>query len=778
MKLPPFPFVVLDTETTGFVPRVHRVFEFASVRAKEGEITDRYEQLFSVPDIPPHVEVLTHTKTEDVRGKPPIKEHADEILKHIGKDTLIVGQNVLFDLGMLRGEGIDLTDRPWVDTSMLASLVFPELASYSLGYLSEVLDLTHEPIHRAMGDVLATLELLAACWERFTTLPAEHREVARSIVDRGPEGYRIFFHALPKSTRTQPPKWLRPVKASAQCQTKKQEFSLPLPEKGAVHIVEESLDPCTLRQIIDATVEDKSIRHWIAVKNLDATIERMCTEYQVERAAVHERADARILYPPHMLLDPETVRTFAEQKTYTADETTLALKISWYEPRTRGDFPLHGSGEESVWFAKLAATDTSPVYRKQFENLPTAVILDHRQLLRFIADEDHIGKQALAGAASHVIIDDASMLEDTATKAYGWFVAMDDLRAAAEGFRNLTKFVDVFELWIEKTRQFQPLHMLTVADLKSPDAHGIRKQLATLFEDKTLSDQTMRQLTNLEHILDSDALPERVVWLEQRQSGSHTLHSAPERVGKLLEQHLYSLFPTTLLVPGGCAEILPELLPPSQECRCLGSIFAAYKFPLTFTTDGKKLDDILEEPPPGKTILLIPSKGTIENMFVKYDVALEKKGVAMISQGLSGGQGRMQAEFVAAEAPAIWLLTPWFYEGIELPPGTVDHLILATLPFDHPSYPVLARRKGHYKDGFSDYCVPRVLHRLFRLLRTYARHRTEQGDAAILDDRLFSKDYGERVREYLSQFAGEPVTTKEARPRVGGKVSKDQMPLF
>ncbi|MEK7591011.1 MAG: 3'-5' exonuclease, partial [Patescibacteria group bacterium] len=109
MQYPPLPFVVLDTETTGFVPRVHKVIEFASMRIEGGEIVDTYEQLFHADEVPPVVEALTRIRTLHIQDKPQFADKQQEILSHIGEGTLIVGQNVLFDLGMLKGEGLDLT---------------------------------------------------------------------------------------------------------------------------------------------------------------------------------------------------------------------------------------------------------------------------------------------------------------------------------------------------------------------------------------------------------------------------------------------------------------------------------------------------------------------------------------------------------------------------------------------------------------------------------------------------------------------------------------------
>ena len=80
MKLPPISFTILDTETTGFVPRVHRVIEFASIRVEEGTIVDEYEQLFAIgEELPPIIRALTHIHDSNLKGQPAIDEKRKEI---------------------------------------------------------------------------------------------------------------------------------------------------------------------------------------------------------------------------------------------------------------------------------------------------------------------------------------------------------------------------------------------------------------------------------------------------------------------------------------------------------------------------------------------------------------------------------------------------------------------------------------------------------------------------------------------------------------------------
>jgi Rad3-related DNA helicase len=112
----------------------------------------------------------------------------------------------------------------------------------------------------------------------------------------------------------------------------------------------------------------------------------------------------------------------------------------------------------------------------------------------------------------------------------------------------------------------------------------------------------------------------------------------------------------------------------------------------------------------------------------------------------------MRAEFASAKSPAFLVMTPWMFEGIELPPESVDRLVLQVMPFDHPSHAVIGRRAARFRDPFSDYSLPRLKHRLFRLMRTFRKHAKHDAIVDVLDDRLRTKAYGKEVAGYLQML--------------------------
>ncbi len=758
MKLPPFSFTVLDTETTGFVPKVHHVIEFASMKCEGGEVVDTFEQLLSVKEeIPPHIQILTRIFPEDIKDKPQFEEKLEEIREHIGEDTLLVGQNLGFDIGMIRGEGIDLSARPWIDTSMLASLVFPEFRSYSLAYMSTTLTLNHSPAHRALGDVRATLELLATIWEKLCELSPDELAFARDMLGRTGSGYAKLFDAVEAGKGAT---WIT-KKKHADTSAEKKTLVIAKPAAGTVQLYEEGLHPDGLQEIINGALQAEGTT-WIAVKNLEAQLKRICIG-----------DDVTVIHPAHLLLNPAAEAALLAQPTMTSDEALLAMKLRWFAPRTRNDFALHGL-EKDIWNGKLACTEQADAYTSQFKKTSKVFLLDHRQLLAFLADPAHAAHGALTKDA-HIIIDDASMLEDTATKAYGHECSIDDLRAASNGDDGLTSLTDLLSLWVEKIRHGEDIHFITKNDLDTPETKGLRAQVGDMLAGSDLPEKTRQILLELAALLEPSLLSENIVWAESRINGSLYLNAAPEYVDRFLDRYLYDIYATTLIVPCGCTETVVEVVPPKRTI--LSTIDdRRQSCPVTVTfPDDLSTGTFLKDPLPGKTILLAGSKRVIEQLYIQHTQELEKKNVTLICQGLSGGQNRMESEFLASEGTTIMILTPWMYEGSELPEGSVDRLILEALPFDHPNHPVFGKRKDHHRNSFEGYALPRVECRGFRLLRTFCRQRKAGGEMMVLDKRLKEKAYGKRVIRYLEQFGGEDdVPAKE----VTTKKETDQLKLF
>ena len=458
-----------------------------------------------------------------------------------------------------------------------------------------------------------------------------------------------------------------------------------------------------------------------------------------------------VIYAPQFLLEPESKNTFLNQDAFTPYELTLALKLLLFEPQIQSELPIH-SEERDVWKGKLACTKDSEIYKQQFKEEKNQMLIDHRQLLELLirgeGPQSNVPRGPVGPLRGDIIINDASMLEDTATKAFRWSCSIDPLRAAAEGNADLTSFLDAYQIWVEKIRNFQDIRYLVAADLQTSTAKGLKIRLEEILSGD-LTDQARERLDDLVQILNPDNLEGRIVWISQFRDGGQMLQSVPMNIAEVLKEMLYDKHPTTLVLPVGEKESFAAILPDSSDVKM--EICDIKKTSLRYTEPEITFDRLLPCID-GKVIALVTSKRMIEQFFVKYTEKLEEQGITLIAQGLGGGLGRMQAEFLAADGQVVWLLTPWMYEGVDLPEGTVDHLWIHSLPFDHPSHAVLSIRSERYRDAFNEYFVPRLLHRLFRLLRKYGGHRKDDGDILVFDQRLKTKGYGKRVIDYLGEL--------------------------
>lgn len=767
MRLPSLSFLVLDTETTGFVPAVHRVIEYAAVAVKDGKVVRELSELLSHGgDIPPPVQVLTQIKPEDLAGKPTFKDMLPQMSEMLGNNVLVVGQNVQFDIGMLKGEGWDISASPSIDTSMLASLVFPELKSYSLGYLSDALSLNHEPRHRALGDVHATTELLSKCWERLLEIPDDLFARIHELSKRTSGGYRLLFEALASERKpvTKRPAWMtappRSARAVANGDGQGAVSDMQSPQPPDVQMLEETMSPEFLGDIMQSAATGEA-RTWVGVKNLEASLRRVSLPDNVT-----------VLYPPEYLLRTDAKDILLAQKELTADEFTLAAKLLMYTPVVRSEAPIHG-GEYDVWNGKLACTSESPEYLERMKSAGKTALIDHQQLLRIIDAET-----PLIPKDTHVILDDASMLEDTATYAYGWSCCTDSLRAAAQGHALLTKCADLIELWMEKTRSATDVRYVTQNDLTTPEAKGLLARVTHLLTEQGVPAPAAVMLGDLQKMLDPKNLTGRIVWIELYQDKTLHLKSVPEDIAAMLKERLYSRCPTSLVIPPGMADLLQTIFPRGTTKNVVPATVSSadaleVRFPENIT-----IQNILHDPL-GKTVVLLGSKRIIEDLYVKHYSSLDAKGIALFCQGYSGGQGRMQAEFAAAKEPAFLLTTPWTYETFELQPGTVDRIFIQSLPFDFPHHPVYSRRAAKHADPFKEYSLARTKCRIFRVLRTFCRHRKAGAMAAILDERLRSKAYGKDIMKYLGRFGmGEEVEVVEEKAVRSKKKGDDQMSLL
>ena len=164
-------FCVVDLETTGSSSAVGGITEIGAVKYRGGEEVSRFSTLINPGQpIPANIVMLTGISSSMVADAPRIEDVLDMFLDFV-QGTVIVAHNARFDVGFLNAalerHGYDPLSNAVVDTVTLARrLVRSEVPNCKLSTLAAHFNFPHQPVHRAMDDVLATGDLLHYLIER------------------------------------------------------------------------------------------------------------------------------------------------------------------------------------------------------------------------------------------------------------------------------------------------------------------------------------------------------------------------------------------------------------------------------------------------------------------------------------------------------------------------------------------------------------------------------------------------------------------------------------
>jgi DNA polymerase-3 subunit epsilon/ATP-dependent DNA helicase DinG len=262
---------------------------------------------------------------------------------------------------------------------------------------------------------------------------------------------------------------------------------------------------------------------------------------------------------------------------------------------------------------------------------------------------------------------------------------------------------------------------------------------------------------------------DRIYWVEVKPDGRMpSLHEAPLHIGPLMERYLWYekasviLTSATLTAAGEFDYLRDRLQAVDAYELALGSPFDYENATLLY------LANDIHEPNQrhqyqrginqslihlcrttgGRALVLFTSYAQLRATSQAISPQLAEEGILVYEQGEGASSHTLLESFRSADK-AVLLGTRAFWEGVDVPGEALSVLVIAKLPFDVPSDPIVASRAETFEDPFLQFSLPEAILRFRQGFGRLIRTQSDRGVVAILDRRVLSKRYGKIFIESL-----------------------------
>ena len=154
----------------------------------------------------------------------------------------------------------------------------------------------------------------------------------------------------------------------------------------------------------------------------------------------------------------------------------------------------------------------------------------------------------------------------------------------------------------------------------------------------------------------------------------------------------------------------------------------------------------------GRAFVLFTSYRTMTLVAEQVQKLCARNGWECFVQGAGSSRQAMLEGFRQAEN-GVLLGTDSFWTGVDVPGEALSNVIIARLPFEVPSHPVVQARlediKARGGNSFMDYSLPEAVLKFRQGVGRLIRSGQDRGKVLILDSRVVSKKYGATFLECL-----------------------------
>lgn len=263
--------------------------------------------------------------------------------------------------------------------------------------------------------------------------------------------------------------------------------------------------------------------------------------------------------------------------------------------------------------------------------------------------------------------------------------------------------------------------------------------------------------------------PGRIYWVELHATrGWIAVNAAPLEIGQLMQKYFWHektsviLTSATLTAAGEFDYMRNRLMAEEAYELALGSPFDYESSTLLYIakdipepSDRQGHQRGLEtgitnlcKATGGRTLVLFTSYDQLRRTSAAIAPHLARDGITVYEQG-EGASAHSLLETFRSTDRAVLLGTRAFWEGVDVPGEALSVLVIAKLPFDVPSDPIIAARSETFEDPFNQYSLPEAILRFRQGFGRLIRTQFDRGVVVILDTRVLTKRYGRAFLESL-----------------------------
>ena len=187
--------ICLDLETTWVDKYNDKIIEIAMVKFDEKtfEVIDTFSSLVN-PDmhIPELISNIVNIFDEDLVNSPSFESIKDDVVKFIW-DSPVLWHNISFDISFLNAAWVELKNNISIDTFFIANFLLFNNSSLNLEMLCNHFWVGFSWAHRALNDVLATIELYKKLVSTFSKLSKQKKELLLYIFDKSDDKNILYL---------------------------------------------------------------------------------------------------------------------------------------------------------------------------------------------------------------------------------------------------------------------------------------------------------------------------------------------------------------------------------------------------------------------------------------------------------------------------------------------------------------------------------------------------------------------------------------------------------